>query len=177
VSDGLLRLLTTNDTLAGYSFTSGALTTENSFQFTYGRIDISARLPQTMGLWPAFWLLPVGTPMYGPGEYELDFLEAWGGNTHQVNAYFHWAHSQVQCQASGPDFSASFHVFTLIWSPGRLEWQVDGAQRCVHTEHVPNIPMYLLLDTAIDGPPQRVDGSTRLPQITAIDYVRVWATA
>ncbi len=36
------------------------LTTHKSFSFTYGYVEIDARIPSGKGIWPAFWLLPAG---------------------------------------------------------------------------------------------------------------------
>jgi beta-glucanase (GH16 family) len=101
-------------------------------------------------------------------------MEAWGANTHQVFAYFHWQHSQVQCEMDGPDFAAGFHVFTLIWKPGELAWAVDGVTQCTSHIYVPDVAMYLNMSTAVGGKAQPTDGTTRLPQTTDIDYVRIW---
>jgi beta-glucanase (GH16 family) len=37
---------------------SARLRTVNSLSFTYGRVEISAKLPRGDWLWPAIWLLP-----------------------------------------------------------------------------------------------------------------------
>ena len=42
---------------SGNSYTSARVKTKNLFDFTYGRIEIRAKLPSTAGTWPAVWLL------------------------------------------------------------------------------------------------------------------------
>jgi len=37
---------------------SGKLTTVQSFSFTYGRVEVRAKLPKGDWLWPAIWLMP-----------------------------------------------------------------------------------------------------------------------
>ncbi len=37
---------------------SAKVTTTNSFHFTYGRVEVRAKLPKGDWLWPAIWLLP-----------------------------------------------------------------------------------------------------------------------
>ena len=44
------------DALGGYQYTSGLITTRESFQQTYGYFEMKAELPHGQGLWPAFWL-------------------------------------------------------------------------------------------------------------------------
>ncbi len=177
VSNGALHILSTADPLAGHNYTSGAISTAQTYSFTYGRVDVRARLPRSDGLWPAIWLLPVNGTAPGKAPYEIDMMEAWGADTHQVFAYFHWQTSAVQCEADGPDFSAGFHVYTLIWTPTQLQWAVDGVTQCISTSHVPNGPMYLNLSTAVGGRHQPTDSKTSLPQSTDISYVHIWTPA
>ena len=37
---------------------SGKLTSVQSFSFTYGRVEVRAKLPKGDWLWPAIWMLP-----------------------------------------------------------------------------------------------------------------------
>lgn len=177
VSDGQLHLISTNDPLEGKPYTSGAVTTALTYSLTYGRIDIRAQLPRTPGLWPAFWLLPVNGDSQSYAPYEIDMLEAWGADTHQVFAYFHWHSYQIQCEASGPDYAAGFHVYTLIWTAGKMQWAVDGVTQCATTAHVPQEPLFLNMSVAVGGKNQATNGATILPQTMNISYVRVWQPA
>ena len=79
------------------------------------------------------------------------------------------------CVANGPNYSAGYHLYTLIWTAKLIEWQVDGATRCIATNGIPQAPMYLILSAAVDGSLERTNGSTILPQSFDIDYVRVWS--
>lgn len=177
-SGGQLHIVTKSQQSDGHPYTSGAITTQNTFQFTYGRIDVRAKLPRTSGLWPTLWLLdnPNSQGIYAQ-YYEVDFMEAWMGNPHLVHAFFHYDAVQDTCDATGIDFTDTFHTYTLIWSPGRLQWLIDGVTKCVDTQYAPDVPMYLIMCTAIDGVDQSVNNTTRLPQSFDIDYVRIWQSA
>ncbi len=54
---------------------SGKLTTVNSFAFTYGRVEVKAKLPKGDWLWPAIWALPRYNE-YGewPASGEIDIM-------------------------------------------------------------------------------------------------------
>lgn len=41
-------------------YTSASLTTRRSFSFTYGRMEVKAKIPIAGGSWPAIWLLGKG---------------------------------------------------------------------------------------------------------------------
>ena len=66
-------------------YASGLLTTFRSFSFTYGYIEMRARVPKGKGLWPAFWLLPVDNT-WPP---EIDVMEVLGGDTNEFHATVH----------------------------------------------------------------------------------------
>lgn len=44
--------------------------------WTYGRIEIRARVPFGQGTWPAFWMLPLPSAVKWPRSGEIDILEA-----------------------------------------------------------------------------------------------------
>jgi len=54
-------------------------------------------------------------------------------------------------------------------------WLVDGIQHCLITVGVPNVPMYLLMNTYVGGSwPGPPDQTTAFPQYTDFDYVRIY---
>jgi beta-glucanase (GH16 family) len=177
--NGSLRLKTERRSFQGAAYTSGAVTTEGKFAYLYGRLDISARVPRGDGLWPSFWLLP--TSMHTANTlaaYEVDVMEALGEDVH-TDYMVRWVGAEhTYCQYSGPDFSAGYHVYSFIWSSMSITWLIDGVTRCKFSRGVPNIQMYLILNTRIGGAwPVPPDASTVLPQYTDIDYVRVYVPA
>jgi beta-glucanase (GH16 family) len=81
---------------------------------------------------------------------------------------------------AGPDFSASFHRYAVDWRPDAIIWYVDGIERWRYKDaaHIPNIPMYLLVNLAVGGiGPGAPEASTVFPSYYEIDYVKVWRRA
>lgn len=159
------------------NYNSGAVTTENKFSFRYGTLSIQAKLPKGPGLWPALWLLPNTRPAAGQlAAYEIDLMEELGRDPHTV--YFTVWHgaSHMSCTYHGPDFSAAYHTFTLIWSPGRAQWLIDGVRRCTIRHDISNQAMFLLMNVAIGrasnwgGAP---NAATHFPQEMDVNWVRV----
>ncbi len=172
VRDGQLVLTTARRPMGGRAYTSGAVNTLGTFSFEYGRLDIRARLPRGDGLWTAFWLLPaMGTALnYSP--YEIDMMETLGQDTRAIYFFVHWQMTQRQmCAITGPDFAAGYHVYSLVWTPTALDWYVDGVRQCEVTQGVPQQPMYLILNLAVD---QTNGGPAQVPATMRVDYVRVW---
>jgi len=76
-----------------------------------------------------------------------------------------------------PDLSADWHVFGVEWEPDRIVWYLDGEEywRYEDADHIPDVPMYLLVDLAVGGNwPGPPDGSTHWPADMLVDYVRIW---
>jgi hypothetical protein len=76
---------------SGTSYTSGRINTQGKKEFTYGRIDVRAKLPEGKGLWPALWMLganyiSIGWPKCG----ELDIMELLGHEPAVAHGAVHW---------------------------------------------------------------------------------------
>src|SRR5262245_39599144 len=57
VSNGSLKLKAIREKMENREYTSARLLTKGKADFTYGKIEIRAKLPAGRGLWPAFWML------------------------------------------------------------------------------------------------------------------------
>jgi beta-glucanase (GH16 family) len=79
VTNGLLRIEGRRETDGSY--TSGRLNSKGKFDFRYGRVEVSARIPSGEGTWPAIWLLHSDPTIYGPWPLsgEIDIMERIGG--------------------------------------------------------------------------------------------------
>lgn len=84
---------------------------------------------------------------------------------------------------AGKGVDSDFHVYAVDWSPGRIDFSLDGAVYATRSERdlppgtrwVYDRPFFLLLDLAVGGQwPGNPDASTRLPQRVVVDYVRVY---
>jgi len=155
----------------GALFSSGLITTEQSFTQTYGYFEIRAELPQGQGFWPAFWLLPAD----GSWPPEIDAMEMLGGDT---NDYYASVHAVAGAQRideitkiAAPDLSAGYHVFGVSWRPDHVKFYLDGA--LVHEVVTPpgmDTPMYLLANLAVGA-----EGSW--PGAAALDATGVYRIA
>ncbi|MGB1451152.1 MAG: glycoside hydrolase family 16 protein, partial [Marinirhabdus sp.] len=71
--------LTITATKQGGVYQSGRITTKNKVEFTYGTIEIRAKLPKGNGLWPALWMLGSNIGTLGwPACGEIDIMEYVG---------------------------------------------------------------------------------------------------
>jgi glycosyl hydrolase family 16 len=160
----------------GKPFAAALVTTETSFGFRYGYLEVKARIALSQGHHFALWLLP------RPWDWrqEVDIVELRGSEPGAFHAAaHHWdatdrrigGSSHVYRPLAGPD---QWHVFSLLWTADDLVWTVDGEE--VHRS--PNFihaPMFFLasfeIDSRFSGP---VTAATKWPAHAEIDYVRVY---
>ncbi len=160
----------------GLPYNSGIITTEKSFNFEYGLVEVNAKLPAGQGLWPAIWLLPsdLGWPP------EIDIMEMLGDNPTMIYASTHSGSSNIS--STQPvyvgDTSTAFHTYGVDWEPTTITWYFDGT--AIATAATPsdmNQPMYLLINLAVGGGwPGNPDSTTVFPATMSIDWVRIYAS-
>ncbi|WZI66460.1 MAG: family 16 glycosylhydrolase [Gloeotrichia echinulata IR180] len=169
------------DPVKTFNYTSGILTTENKYAFTYGYIEIRAKVPAGQGLWPAFWMLPSS----GKRSPEIDIMEALGQKTDTVlNTLFYTNESKQLTQYTGNqtfagvDFSQDFHNYGVKWTTDKLTWYIDDHAVFETKNNIPDVPMYLLTNLAIGGNlPGSPDETTPVSSRFDIDYIRVYQDA
>ena len=138
VSGGTLKITALdNPQLGAAAYTSGRINTRDKFEFRYGRVEFSARLPSGQGMWPALWMLHADESVYGPWPAggEIDVMESFNpgvtGNTATQStthyglpgAPFTGTSSQND---NGVPLDAAFHEYAVEWERDQLRFFVDG---------------------------------------------------
>ena len=78
-TSGILHIVGRNT--SGTTYTSGRMKTQGLFSFMYGRIEARMMLPESQGMWPAFWLLGNNIKTLNwPACGELDVMEHIDGS-------------------------------------------------------------------------------------------------
>lgn len=125
-------------------YTSGRIKTQGLFSFQYGRIEARMKLPESQGMWPAFWLLGNNiVTLSWPACGELDVMEHINGSNPApyqggTPPGYDWIAGSVHGGPSGsaeingsltfhtPTFSAAgWHTYGMIWSKGQIQFYVD----------------------------------------------------
>src|SRR5439155_1677947 len=112
-------------------YTSASLTTRGKASWTYGRIEVRAKLPAGRGTWPAIWTLGADSKAGWPACGEIDIMEHVGFDPGKVHAnihtqkYNHVKKTGKGSQLSVPDASTAFHLYAVEWSAERLDFFVD----------------------------------------------------
>jgi beta-glucanase (GH16 family) len=178
-------------------YTSARL--NSKFAFTYGRVDVRAKLPNNNGTWPAIWTL--GKNIYEPGTYwhssygdspwpscgEIDIMEHGLGALNHVSGSLHTSSSSgATVNTLGievSDVNANYHIYSMNWSPDQITFLVDGVGFYTYNPSNKNDntwPFYedqfILLNLAMGGYSGAIDSNfTQASMI--VDYVRVYQSA
>ncbi|HEU5139657.1 MAG TPA: carbohydrate binding domain-containing protein, partial [Bacillales bacterium] len=196
VEDGHLVIEAHKEQYQGNDYTSAKLTTEGKGDWTYGRFEIRAKLPEGQGIWPAIWMMPTDYQLYGtwPSSGEIDIMELLGDDPDTVYGTLHFGnpHSQAGAPYSLEEgtFTDSYHTFAIEWEPGEFRWYVDGklyqkqnrwfsklsGAAAPFTYPAPfDRDFYLQLNLAVGGNwPGNPDATTQFPQQMLVDYVKVY---
>ncbi|MEM7755159.1 MAG: glycoside hydrolase family 16 protein [Planctomycetota bacterium] len=182
VSGGVLRLRADYDPAwsFGREYNSGLL---RSWQeWSYGRVEVRAKLPYGQGFWPAIWLLPRTAPW--PAGGEIDIMEARGDRPYGVSSALHWGWDEPNHQhvanwyENGANFQQGYHDYAVEWDIGTVGFFVDGVEHFRLYEPavgIPGTPKSIVLNLAVGGNFSGYpDWTTPFPSTFDIDYVRVW---
>jgi hypothetical protein len=184
LDSGYLHITALNP--AGTNYTSGRINTFGKKEFTYGRIDIRAKLPEGKGIWPALWMLGTSFPAVSwPACGEIDMMELLGHEPSVAHGAVHWNSNGHQSRTSSftlsnGKFSSGFHIFSFTWTPNKLIWRVDKQQYFFLTRaEIPDfpfdLPQFLICNVAVGGNwPGSPDGNTVFPQNMIVDYIRIY---
>jgi len=190
VSNGNLIIEARKEAIGGFNYSSARLTTANKKTFTYGRVDIRAKLPRGKGVWPALWMLgsnigTVGWPACG----EIDILELLGHEITKSYGTLHYGASSATHGQKGASYILSssnfydqFHVFSMDWKQDQIKLFVDDNlfltvnKADLGSNPYPfNAPFFFIFNVAVGGNwPGSPDATTTFPQRMIVDYIRVF---
>lgn len=190
VKNGLLTITVRNAKVGTNEYTSARLITKGKADFTYGRIEVSAKLPPGRGLWPAIWMLCSDIEKLGwPSGGEIDIMEHVGyekdtvlGTVH-TEAYNHVKNTQKGKKIFISNPYTDFHLYAIEWTPEYIDFFMDD-QRFLRfsNEHKTSAewpfdkPFYLILNIAVGGNlgGQKGVDQNIFPSSMEVDYVRVY---
>jgi beta-glucanase (GH16 family) len=176
-------------------YTSARL--NSKYAFTYGRVDVRAKLPFGDGTWPAIWTL--GKNITEEGAYwdnegfgttpwpacgEIDIMEHGLGPINHVSSALHTPSSfggTINYQAYVlEDVANNFHVYSVNWSPNQITFLIDGVGFYTYNPSIKDDntwpfyqDQYLILNIAMGGISGAIDPNFTQSNMI-IDYVRVY---
>lgn len=184
---------TQNGVTLGY--TSARL--NSKFAFTYGRVDVRAKLPAGNGTWPAIWTLGKNISETGawfqtqgfgntawPACGEIDIMEHGLHAFNEVSSALHTPSSSGNTVNTAtknlPDVANTFYVYSMNWSPNQITFLIDNVPYYTYKPATQNsstwpfnLDQFLLLNVAMGGFAGTIDAGFTQSSME-IDYVRVY---
>lgn len=175
---------------------SGAISTQDLFYLTGGKIEARIKTTPHKGNFPAFWMMPQGATNGWPQCGEIDIWEQIDDN----NTTYHTIHSGWEHQTFGKPTQiapprggtswcdqADWHVYTLEWDQNSLRWYVDNnlvfTYQNMHfsDENYPeditwpfNKPYYIILNQSVGNGSWAANFDPKFTYKTSFDYVRCY---
>jgi beta-glucanase (GH16 family) len=177
VNGGVLQLVAQPEATQGeaengkakeYSCRSG-MVSNTAFNFTYGLIQIVAKIPYGPGLWPALWLA-ASSHQWPP---ELDIMEHWGSDQ-KAKVYDHATGVPTLGGpvATAANLSDGWHTFSLLWTKTGITWYIDGVTVYSTKTDIPHQSMHFIADLA-----DNTSGPGTCSGTMNIQSVKVWQPA
>lgn len=174
------------------AYTSARLVTKGKGDWTHGRFEIRARLPDGRGTWPAIWMLPTTWDL-GDGKWpdngEIDIMEHVGHDLNRVHASTHtqknqWqANTQRTATVTVPDATTAFHTYAMEWDENEIRVFIDDQHYFTSRKEGADWTgwpffrdFYLVMNLAVGGEWGAIKGidTDAFPQRLVVDYVRVY---
>ena len=190
IEDGKLIIKAIRQSYSGSDYTSARMVTKNKGDWTYGRIEVRAKLPAGTGTWPAIWMMPTDSEYGGwPDSGEIDIMEHVGFDPGAIHATCHndtynWYDGipPPGGELNVNDFDENFHTYTLEWTESSLKWFVDETLYYTYSNTSSwstwpyNYDFFIILNIAIGGTwggQQGIDDGI-FPVQMEVEYVRVY---
>ena len=146
VENGNLNIVAIKEDFSDQGFTKPYTSARlnSKFAFTYGRIDVRAKLPIEPGTWPAIWMLSKNVNEKGgywekkfgntgwPECGEIDIMEHGIFPKEPINfvqSALHTTSSFGSTINKGgiivSDLENDYHVYSLNWSPNQMTFLID----------------------------------------------------
>jgi beta-glucanase (GH16 family) len=198
VKDGMLTITARKESLSNaadygnQAYTSARLITRGKASWTYGFYEVRAKLPCSLGTWPAIWMLGAGGRW--PEDGEIDLMEQKGFSAFEKNKVSGTVHTKAYNYFGGTlgvgqgastamtDACKNFHNYQLTWSVDKILIAVDGVPyfefanpKDGNYDKWPfNKPQFMILNLAMGGDLGGAIPSNFVADQMVVDYVRVY---
>lgn len=183
LNNSLLRIETRKETAKGFvwdnklgffpkefSYTSGLISTGQSFRQSYGRFEAKVRVKPQYPVFQAFWM--VGDKMLP--QITIFKFGAKSGSKFEHGVYLSDSAGRVNKSVGKlglPTISEKFAVFTLDWTKDELCWRVNGMVIRKEKNTLPDQPMYIAFSSGLCSEIEE----SKLPVFMEMDWVRVFS--
>lgn len=198
VQGGVLTITARKESLStlpdwgGQANSSARLITRAKASWTYGLMEVRAKLPCSLGTWPAIWLL--GNGGLWPDDGEIDIMEQKGTSADEKKRVFGTVHTRAYNYMNGSlgvgqgnstdlaDACTAFHNYQLSWTADKISIGVDDQVYFEYTKPANatyqtwpfDRPQFMILNVAVGGDLGGTVPANFTSDAMVVDYVRVY---
>lgn len=197
VENGSLVITAKKEDFGTKHWTSGSITGQHKFEFTYGRVEAKIKFPDIPGSFPAFWLL--GANMENiyheigdndvSGEIwpkcgEVDIVEITSTNRDKAKATV-WTYTGAYLggsqMLSGLISVDDWNIYACEWTSEYIAMSVNGTEYArwtfsdysLETVQAYHLPFYIILNLAV-GSYGGTPAASTIEMKMYVDWVRVY---
>ena len=187
VQGGVLKIVAKKELYLGSEYTSARLSTKNKYSFTYGKVEVRAKLPKELGSWPAIWTLGANLEVVGwPACGSINIMEHSGNNLGVIFSSIHNSSGYgntpyIISKDLTEDITTEFHTYAINWTKDKIEFLVDDVILYIYAPIVKNSENWpfdkdqvIVLNLAIGGTLGGIIDSEFTSSTMEIDYIRVY---
>jgi len=183
VSDSVLTIVTKQETTTGkiwnpklgftpqeFNYTSGLVSTANSFRQKYGKIRVKVRMsnaPVRQAIWMVAEKILPHVDIAKLEKGKLNYGSFWGNIAEKGGV------QKKISKKGGNKFSSDFYIYSLEWTPEKMVWKINNAPVLTQTQGIPQESMYLVLSAGISNG----IADHQLPAKMEVDWVKVYKKA
>jgi beta-glucanase (GH16 family) len=182
LNNGILKITTKKETADGlawdtkmgfipkqFEYTSGIVSTGQSFRQKQGRFEAKVKFTETPGVYHAFWL--VGDTMLP----HIDVFRKNAKNSSTQGSIYTPKNGStkpliLKSNLGSFSFSSNFFILSIDWCSEKITWKINGIPYMETSQNLPENPAYLVFSSGVVGNTTPAN----LPATLEIDWVKCW---
>lgn len=150
-----------------FDYTSGMLSTANSFRQQYGRFEAKIKIDAENPVYQAFWL---------KGENKEPQIDIFKFNIKKSGSMQVSAYNKGKAAGSrfgGAALAKDYFIYTIDWTANSITWKINGIEVASTNNAIPQEPLFIMLSA---GLLKNADNAP-LPSKFEVDWVRCYEKA
>lgn len=152
-----------------YNYTSGLISTGQSFRQKYGKFEAKVRFSEAAPVLNTFWM--VGEKM----TPQIDIFKTSDKNGKMIECGLHSINKKKEPvhqtkNIDGAKFTGDFYIYSLEWTPEAIIWKINGLEVNRETKNLPDEIMYLTFCSTLTEEP----ADNKIPATMEIDWIRCY---
>jgi beta-glucanase (GH16 family) len=183
IADSVLKIITRKESTSGkvwnplqgflnkdFDYTSGLISTGNSFRQKYGMVKAKIRMSQApvrQSMWMVAEKILPHVDVAKMEQGKLFYGNFWGNIAEKGGV------NKKIGKKAAEKYTGDYFIYSIEWTPDKLVWKINNKSILTQTRGIPSEPMYLVLSAGV------TNGVTehQLPAKMEIDWVKIYQKA